>query len=163
MRGRDGQRGFTLLEIIVVVLLIAVSATFVVVNLERDTDTLARFEAERFARLIEQARDESIISGRPYALSVDTDRNSYEFLRYGSEGEWVPVSEDDMFRRREIPGDLNVIFELLGGGSGASDLLVIEGLGEIASYNFLIEGDARVYAVRPGEGRTAAVSDVTPD
>lgn len=176
------QRGFTLLEIIVVVLLIAISATFVVVNLERDTDTLARLESERFARLIEQARDESIISGRPYAVSVNPDQNYYEFLRYragddkdkgeaetgddedSDDGEWVPVTDDQdrTFRRREVPVDLNVIFELLA-GSGKSGLMVIEGLGDITPFNFMIEGDSRVYAVRLDDNQNVAVSDVTPE
>lgn len=152
---------------IVVVLLIAVSATFVLINLERDTDAVARLECERFARLIEQARDESTISGRPYAVSVYPERHYYEFLQYdsGDQGEtaWSPVGDrDSIFRRREIPSDLNVIFQLLGGG-GDSGLLIVEGLGDITPFNFMIEGDSRVYAVRLDQGRNVAVSDVTPE
>lgn len=182
--GPGRQSGFTLLEIIVVVLLIAISATFVVVNLERDRDALARLECERFARLVEQARDESIVSGRPYAVAVYPDENYYEFLqlRAGSDGtddgpangqegereddkraEWAPVEDDDsVFRRRDIPGDLNVTFELLDGG-GAKAPLIVEGLGAITPFNFMIEGDDRVYAARLDAGRNVVVSDVTPE
>lgn len=178
-----------------VVLLIAISATFVVLNLERDTDALAHLETERFARLIEQAREESIVSGRAYAVSVAPDQHYYEFLQYrrsekdgndgegeadqgagtasgeavdtGSEGDdadgaWVPVEDDHIFRRREIPVDLNVIFQLLE-GSGKSGLLVVDGLGEITPFNFMIEGDSRVYAARLDDSLNVTVSDVTPD
>jgi len=152
---------------IVVVLLIAISATFVLVNLERDTDALARLECERFARLIEQARDESMISGRPYAVSVYPERHYYEFLQYRSDSKgkaaWSAVDDgDSIFRRRDIPSDLNVIFQLLGGGND-SGLLTVEGLGDISPFNFMIEGDSRVYAVRLDQGRNVAVSDVTPE
>ena len=49
-RRKCGQ-GFTLIEMLVVVLLIAITATLVVVNLQPDPDKQAHLEAERFAAL----------------------------------------------------------------------------------------------------------------
>ncbi|MFZ0488499.1 MAG: GspH/FimT family pseudopilin [Arenicellales bacterium] len=152
---RRAQHGFTLLEIMVVLALIAISVTFVVLNLQRDTDGVAELEARRFAGLIEQARNESILSGRPYAVKVDTDRKTYTFLEH--QKEWSAVKGDDVFRPRSFPQDLNVSLETTG-SPGAGDLLVIEGLGEITPFVLTIRGKSRLYKVSIDEGQNVIVS-----
>lgn len=153
------QSGFTLVEIMVVVVLIAITATFAVVNLQRDVDQVAELEARRFAQLIEQAREESILSGRPYAVEVDPDANSYRFLVHRSG--WTPVEDDDVFRPRRFPSDLAVSFTT-GGAPDAQDLLVIEGLGEISAFELSLRGSSRRYTVRLDEDQQVVVTE-TPD
>jgi len=142
----------------VVVVLIAISASFVVVNLDRDVDRIAEQEARRFALLVEQARDESILSGRPYAVQVDPDDNSYTFLKHDST--WAPVENDDIFRRRELPPDLRVSFATQNQGEpGSRDLLVIEGLGEITPFELTVRGERRAYTVSIGESQDVRVRE----
>lgn len=145
---------------IVVVLLIAISATFVVVNLDRGSDKVAELEARRFAELLEQARDESILSGRAHAVAVNAAANSYEFMRH--QEEWIPIDDDDMFRRRRIPEDLNVSLQL-SGGPGGPDMLVVDGLGEITPFELSIRGESRVYTVSLDVNQNLAVTDAPPD
>lgn len=150
------QSGFTLLEIMVVLALIAISVTFVVLNLQRDTDGAAKLEARRFAGLIEQARSESILSGRPYAVRVDPDHRTYTFLTH--QKQWSPVKDDDVFRPRTFPQDLKISFDSTGGPEAAGDLLVIEGLGEITPFVLTIRGDTRLYKVSIDDGQNVVVS-----
>jgi len=152
------QSGFTLLEILVVVVLIAVSVTFAVVNLQRDADQVAELEARRFALLVAQARDESILSGRPYAVEVSPADNTYRFLVHRSE--WTRVDDDDVFRTRRIPADIEVSFTLEA-GPDAGDLLVIEGLGEISMFTLSLRGDSREYTVAIDENRELAVRETS--
>ncbi|MGA8259238.1 MAG: type II secretion system minor pseudopilin GspH [Arenicellales bacterium] len=168
------QSGFTLLEIMVVMALIAISVTFVVLNLQRDTDGVAKLEARRFASLIEQARDESILSGRPYAVQVDPNGRTYTFLQHGKE--WTEVTNDDIFRQRRFPEDLGISFETLNGpgsnsndhtgtgdnsssdaGSARSGLLVIEGLGEITPFILTIRGKSLIYEVSVDDSQNVIV------
>lgn len=149
------QRGFTLLEMMVVLALVAISVTFVVLNLQRDTDSVAEKEARRFANLIEQARSESILSGRPYAVKVDPDHRTYTFLEH--QKDWLVVKNDDMFRPRNFPQDLTISFETTGIPE-TGDLLVIEGLGEITPFLLTIRGESRLYKVTIDDGQNVVVS-----
>lgn len=143
----------------VVVVLIAITATFAVVNLQRDVNQIAELEARRFAQLIEQARDESILSGRPYAVEVTPDDNSYRFLVHRSG--WVAVEDDDIFRPRRIPPDLTVSFATQG-APDTQNLLVIDGLGEISAFELSLRGDTRGYTVRLDDNRQVVVTE-TPN
>lgn len=152
------EAGFTLLEMMVVVALIAISATFAVINLDRNNDDVAQLEARRFAQLVEHARDESILSGRPYAVQVDPVARSYTFLQFG--GEWTQVDNDDVFRRRELPVDLDMSFETPS-DPGAGGLLVIEGLGVITPFVLTVRGDTRTYKVSVDEAQNVIVARET--
>lgn len=138
------ESGFTLIEILVVMALIAISVTFVLLNLQRDTDGIAKLEARRFAGLIEQARDESILSGHPYAVQVDPRGRTYTFLQHDKQ--WTEVKNDDVFRQRRFPQDLGISFKTLN-GPDSNGLLVIEGLGEITPFILTIRGKSLVYQV----------------
>lgn len=153
--GPSAQSGFTLLEIMVVVILIAVSATYAVVRLDRSSDDIAELEARRFARLVEHARDESILSGRPFAVQVDPVARSYTFLHHVRE--WTPVEDDDVFRRRVLPEDLELDFES-SSDPGSGGLLVIEGLGVITPFVFTVRGDSRTYRVSVDEAHNIVVA-----
>jgi type II secretion system protein H len=149
------QAGFTLVEIMVVVVLIAITMTLAVLSINRNTDEVAELEAQRFARLIEHARDESILSGRAYAVQVDPVTRSYVFLQH--QEEWTEVTHDDVFRRRELPEDLSLAFETPG-DPGSGGLLVIEGLGAITAFVFTVYGDRRTYRVSVDEAQNVIVT-----
>lgn len=76
---RPGMCGFTLLEMMLTVGLIALTATFVGINISSSDSRVARLEAERFVALLNLAQDESILTGRPIVLSVDTGSRQYTF------------------------------------------------------------------------------------
>jgi type II secretion system protein H len=152
------QAGFTLLEMMVVVVLIAISMTFAVISLDRDNDDVAELEARRFARLVEHARDESILSGRPFAVQVNPADRSYTFLRYG--GEWIEVKHDEVFRRRVLPEDLKLEFEIPGDSDGGG-LLVVEGLGVITPFIFTVRGDTGLYRVSVDQAQNVVVQRET--
>lgn len=71
--------GFTLLEMMLTVGLIALTATFVGISISSSDSRLARLEAERFVALLNLAQDESILTGRPIVLSLDSDARQYSF------------------------------------------------------------------------------------
>lgn len=138
------QRGFTLLEIMVVVLLIGVSVTVIVVNLERDIDQVAEQEARRFATLVEHLRDESILTGRLHGIEIDEPERRYQFLRFDKE--WMPVEQDDSFRPRVIPDYLDVQLNA-GQEQDGNTLVVVDALGEIQPFFVTIIGRDFEYVV----------------
>ncbi len=141
------QLGFTLLEIMVVVVLIGLSATVIVLNLERDVDQVAEQEARRFASLLEYVRDESILTGRLYGIDIDESERRYEFKRF--DGEWRPVERDDVLRPRTLPEYLGIRFDSVQRGV-AESLLVIGSLGEIQPFFLTISGEESDFIVNLG-------------
>ncbi len=95
-------RGFTLLELLVVVVLLAIlsaAAVLSVGNLGDDREL--EEESARLFRLLQLADEEAIMNGRDYGIYFEDNR--YRFLRYVPESlEWQPA-DDDLVRDRQMP------------------------------------------------------------
>jgi type II secretion system protein H len=94
------QRGFTLIEVLVVLTIIGIMVGLVGVRLMPDDDRALRTEAERLALLLEQARDQAVASGEPIAFSVAQRR--YRFWVRDAENQWVPLSGDELLQERPL-------------------------------------------------------------
>jgi general secretion pathway protein H len=82
-RGRTG--GFTLVELMVVLVILGLTAAVVVLAMPEEGGSL-QSEAERFAARAKAARDNAIVESRPALLRVDAD--GYAVARR-SRGQWV--------------------------------------------------------------------------
>lgn len=90
MRWDDGsEAGFTLVELMVVLAIMAVLSAAVVVNMPDPRGDL-RLEAERLAARAAAARDAAIIEGRSTALTIGP--GGYAFSRRAN-GAWVPITQ----------------------------------------------------------------------
>jgi general secretion pathway protein H len=94
--------GFTLLELLVVLLVMGLCAGLVGALARPDERTLLRFEAERLAQLLDLAAEEARLSGRPIAWSVESAQ--YRFWRWREEAGWSEVQEDSLRARSLRPG-----------------------------------------------------------
>ena len=90
-----GEEGFTLIELMVVLLIIGLAAGAVILSLPDPRGRLSD-EAERFAARTVAARDLAILEGRPVAVRVTA--RGYAFDRRQG-GAWVPLS-DKSFQSR---------------------------------------------------------------
>lgn len=159
---RDGQTGFTLLEIMVVVILISLTVTLVSINLDRDLDQVARQEALRFAKLLEHVREESILTGRIFAIEVDEQDKSYRFME--SAEEWTPIKNEDLLRKRHFPEYLSVRFDALQvQEEGDAALLVVQGLGDVTPFQLVVSGDDYLHIVKLDDEFNVVVDKVARD
>lgn len=99
--------GFTLIEILVVVLIIGViSATVLLsVNLTGRDQDLER-ESDRLLSLVNYAREQAELQTREYGVMFHDD--GYQFLAYDARrGLWREVYEDESLRLRRLPAGLD--------------------------------------------------------
>ena len=92
-------RGFTLLELLVVLVIAGVLLGMVGLNAMQGERQVLQGEAQRVALLLQLARDEAIVRNRPIAFEADAER--YRFLiRDGNK--WQALTQDDLLREREF-------------------------------------------------------------
>lgn len=91
--------GFTLIEVLVVMLILGAMASTLTLSLKPDTHRLVEDEAYRFARVLEQAVDASEM-GDPLAL--EWTPGGVAFLRRAADGRWR-VARDELFAARRWP------------------------------------------------------------
>jgi general secretion pathway protein H len=135
IRARNA-RGFTLVEILVVVLLIGLTVSLVTLRIGNDPEKLAQEEARRLAALIEHLRDESIQTGSMYALEFDPGGRSYRFLRPAPK--WQPVKGDSVLRPRALAEPLQASLETPGTPPGAPAWVVAYPSGELSPFRLKV-------------------------
>ena len=108
---RHHQRGFTILELLVVLLIIGIVVSMATLAVGGNEARALKDEAQRLTALIDLATQESVLNSREMALELDQD--SYQFLAYVEE-EWLPLAEVDEFRLRELPPGITLISEVEG-------------------------------------------------
>jgi len=107
--GRRGRaRGFTLIEILVVVSIIAVISTVVLLSVNLvGRDPGLQKESDRLLALFKYTREQAELQTREYGVLFDDD--GYEFLSYDPrQGLWRSVEEDDALSARKLPDGLGI-------------------------------------------------------
>ena len=95
-----GQRGFTLLEVLVVVVIIGVMASLAVLSIgSRSVDDRLAVEARRLQELLTLAADEAVLQGVELGFVQTPD--GYEFLIL-KDGSWTPLEEAGPLRARAL-------------------------------------------------------------
>ncbi|WP_028109413.1 type II secretion system minor pseudopilin GspH [Ferrimonas futtsuensis] len=103
MKRARRQAGFTLLEIMLVLVLIGVAAMSVTLTVGGDPrqETLDK-AANEFAAVVSMALEESVISGQELGLVVEEDH--YLFARFNlDKNDWEQLVGDRLYRERRMP------------------------------------------------------------
>ena len=95
--------GFTLFEIIIVMVIFSVMITMATISMGDPQAKRMRQNSERVATLVQLASEQAIFNSRDYALSIWD--SGYAFYTLTEEG-WEIVKDDRIFRSRALPEGL---------------------------------------------------------
>ncbi len=110
MTARSKSPGFTLIEILVVVIIVATISSLALLSLglvadDRELDR----ERKRLATLLSVAQEEAALQGREFGVELLQD--GYRFVEFDPFDErWTAVVGDELFRLRQLPEGME--FEL---------------------------------------------------
>jgi len=113
--------GFTLLEMLVVIVLAGILISIVTINLTPDPRQQLQREAQRVGQLMALAADESRIRQMP--IIWEADLRGYRFVSEVA-GERKLMTDDDMLRERSWENPLTRLSVLDGGGPQPAQVLL---------------------------------------
>ena len=143
MSGRVRTAGFTLLELLVVIMIITALLSLVAPGLDAVRGRGLAEAADRLCLTLNHARQEAVLTSRPWRLEVDPEEKTLHFQhRLGAE--FVPLSKPPFAQIRLQPG--MEITELTINGqpvTGSGQVYLLPTGGQDAFSLTLTEGERR--------------------
>lgn len=113
MMNRDSRfkaKGFTLIEILVVVFVIGIVLTFASLSMNNSDSRVLEEEAKRLMALMRLGSQQAVLESQELAI-VFKDQG-YEFEQI-AENKWLPL-QDDLLRRHQFPEQVEFELEMEG-------------------------------------------------
>ncbi|EOK6817123.1 type II secretion system minor pseudopilin GspH [Escherichia coli] len=102
------ERGFTLLEIMLVIFLIGLASAGVVQTFATDSESPAKKAAQDFLTRFAQFKDRAVIEGK--TLGVLIDAPGYQFMQR-RQGQWLPVSATRLSAQVTVPKQVQMLLQ----------------------------------------------------
>jgi len=99
-------RGFTLIEMLVVLLIMGLFVGLISTMAQPDERGLLRLEADRLAQLLDLAATEAQLTGKPIAWT--SNGVGYQFWRFSEDGGWAELRDNDLLRKRSLPQSMTI-------------------------------------------------------
>ncbi len=109
------HKGFTLIEILLVLVLLSVASVAVISTLPQKSSDAAKQQALSLYHRLQLLNEEAILSGRDFGLRVDEKKSKYYLLALQQEG-WKPLEDAQLPSEVTLPDELVMQLEL-GGNS----------------------------------------------
>lgn len=111
--------GFTLIEVLVVVAIIGMLATFAVLSIGGDSGReVQQREARRLLARMDLAREEAVM--RAQSLGIRFERQGYRFFEL-RDGRWLAIDDGGVLRPRELAAAVETEVDLEGLGLSLAD------------------------------------------
>lgn len=135
-------RGFTLIEVVVVMLILSIILGLAGMRLTRDRGDDLRDEGRRLALVLQNAQQQAILEGRPLAFSFNDE--GYRFLQLDAKGKFVPIEKDELLAPHELPHPMTLGPATSRNKTGMStdkkrkDMIVFDPSGEFPAFTMVL-------------------------
>jgi general secretion pathway protein H len=106
------SRGFTLVEILVVVVIMAIVISLAILSVgTAGRDTQLDEETRRIEGLVGLLHERALLEGRDFGMRIEPA--AYEFVVYEPRRDrWMPLDQEQEFRHRELPKGVSFQLQL---------------------------------------------------
>jgi len=101
MPAGPARRGFTLIEMLVVLMIMGLFVGLVSAITRPDDRAVLRLEAERLSQLLDFASTEARLTGKSIAWTAD--ESGYQFSRFDENSVWSEIRDNELLRARSLP------------------------------------------------------------
>lgn len=106
------QKGFTLMEVLLVILLMGMAASAVTMSMSgADKQRDLEKTAQQFMAATEMVLDETVLSG--HFIGIVVEKESYKYVIY-DEGKWKPLTNDRILGERPMEAGVRIDLVLDG-------------------------------------------------
>lgn len=116
------QRGLTLIEAMVVLLIVGITAGTLSIGIDAVRAQDTERAVERLRRVLETTANRAQVRGQPLAVEFSAD--GYRFFALHPDGRWVPYSDPPLLAPRRFPERLTVASITTRGGKDSPRRLV---------------------------------------
>ncbi|EHA1205220.1 GspH/FimT family pseudopilin [Vibrio alginolyticus] len=113
------HNGFTLIEILLVLVLLSLTAVAVISTLPTSQKDLSKQYAQSFFQRLQLLNEEAVLSGKDFGVRVDDTKSTYALLSLTSEG-WQPLKLKQIPSKTKLEEDITLQLDL-GGGAWDND------------------------------------------
>lgn len=105
--GMRAKSGFTLIEILVVLLILGTAITFAMLSFgDFGKSRVAKSSAEQFVQYIQLMQQKAILENRVLGITIKPD--SYQAMKYISSQGWRKIYGGNVYRKQPIPNGLRL-------------------------------------------------------
>jgi general secretion pathway protein H len=108
--GMRSSRGFTLTEILVVILIISITFGFALMAFgDFGKSREIKMATEQFANMIKLIQQQAILESSTLGLNIQ--KNAYKAYRYQAPDHWTPLPSRGIFTEQYFPKNATVVFQ----------------------------------------------------
>lgn len=157
-------RGFTLIEVVVVMLVLTIILGIVGVRLTRDESDIIRDEARRLSTVLQSAQQQAILEGRLYAFAFADD--GYRFLHLNADGRLVPIEADELLGPHLLPAPIRLepVQSKNDTDETRRDLILFDPSGEFPAFTMIFSvGELAWYVRGRADGQITSSPQAEPE
>ncbi|MEW4342294.1 type II secretion system minor pseudopilin GspH [Vibrio diabolicus] len=153
------HNGFTLIEILLVLVLLSLTAVAVITTLPTSQKDLSKQYAQSFFQRLQLLNEEAVLSGKDFGVRVDDSKSTYALLSLTAEG-WQPLELKQIPSKTKLEDDITLLLELGGGAWDNDDRLFKPG--SLFDEDMFAEEEDDEKKVKPPQVFIFSSAEVTP-
>ncbi|HHX8498226.1 prepilin-type N-terminal cleavage/methylation domain-containing protein [Vibrio diabolicus] len=159
MKQMRKHNGFTLIEILLVLVLLSLTAVAVISILPTSQKDLSKQYAQSFFQRLQLLNEEAVLSGKDFGVRVDDAKSTYTLLSLTAEG-WQPLELKQIPSKTKLEDDITLLLELGGGAWDNDDRLFKPG--SLFDEDMFAEEEDDEKKVKPPQVFIFSSAEVTP-
>lgn len=131
------DKGFTLIEILIVIVIIGITIGFALIAFgDFGSEKRIIFSAEQLSTTLKMAQQQAILESSTLGLKINA--KGYELLKFNNAGVWNPVSKNALFKFHYFPENTVVHIEAGKHMAGGFPEIIINSTGDMTPFNIKI-------------------------